>query len=508
MTNRFAAFLSSFQFRIFLAMLLITAIFVPATGYIGYHQASKAVQDQMMQYADSTARQLELQLHTISLQPGNQTKRFQELGAKSPVLFVLFDKNGLAQGPFSQSEQKHFRLLAESKEQLEKNGRQAGIVRVKERQYFAFTRTLAFRNWSVVLAFPATNYLEQIQFIKKMTMSFIVAAILLAAVLSYLLSKSIMTPLLKLRQGIDRIGIGALEHRVTINTPDVARDLAHSFNTMADSLQKSLNELKATYAELQEKEKLAAVGKMTAGIAHEIKNPLGIILGSTQVVLDSQRPWEMREKAASFIMDEVVRLDTTLKAFLDFARPATPVLVETSVAEIFEETLSAIEDRYRREGYIFQRDFQPNLPLMEADPAQLRQILMNILFNAFNAMPDGGKVTIGIRSEKEPEMGPADNAKTDKRFISTRNPFTVARDWLIITIADTGCGIEKNQLPKILDPFISFRDDGIGLGLSIVNQLVKLHRGHMKIDSEAGQGTTFTLFFPCILKEPAQPENL
>ncbi len=496
-------YLTSFQFRIFVAMILITVIFVPATGYIGYRQASMAIQEQMTQYAASTARQLELRYRTFSSSAQNRMRLLQEMQKKTDILFTIYradkragEKTGPEEHPF----------IAKGRDILQQRGQQAGTVHIDGRQYFAFSRQLEDTGETIILVFATNNYIEQLQLIRKLTVSFVIAAIILAAILSYLLSKSIMRPLLRLQQGIDRIGIGDLEHRVVIDEPDIARALARSFNKMAVSLQKSLIELKTTYAELQEKEKLAAVGKMTAGIAHEIKNPLGIILGSTQVVLDRQRPWEMREKAASFIMDEVMRLDTTLKAFLDFARPATPVLVETNVAEVFEETLSAIEERYRQEGYTIHRHFTPQLPLMEADPGQLRQILMNILLNAFTAMPGGGEVAITIRSEKEPEMKKSDTSKNDKRFISTRNPFTVARDWLIITIADNGCGMTTEQLDKIFDPFISFRSDGIGLGLSIVSQLVKLHRGYMEIDSEEGGGTTFTLFFPCILKNTAARE--
>jgi len=362
-------------------------------------------------------------------------------------------------------------------------------------QFFTAFSPYSDKEWTVGITLSISDYLQKIQVIKKTTITLVVVAILLSSILSYLLAKTIISPLHRLRQGIERITRGDLEYRVAIKDPDIARDLARSFNKMALSLRKSLVELKSTYAELQEKQKLAAVGKMTAGIAHEIKNPLGIILGSTQVVLDRQRPWEMREKAASFIMAEVVRLDTTLKAFLAFAKPATPVFSEVDIIRLLEETLSATEERYLEEGYRFVRDFPESVPLFEADPSQLRQIFMNIFLNSFKAMPKGGTITIRVKAEKEPEQ-----LNADKRFISIRNPFTVARDWLIVSIEDEGCGIPAEQLGKIMEPFVSFRDDGIGLGLSIISQLVKLHRGHLQVESTEGKGTTFYLFFPCILK--------
>jgi len=387
-------------------------------------------------------------------------------------------------------------LLLKCRSDLRKSGASFGLTEYGGQQYFTAYTPYPDRAWTVGVTISITDYLQKIQVIKKTTISLVIFAILLSSILSYLLVKNIISPLNRLRQGIERITSGDLDYRVIVQDPDIARDLARSFNRMTRSLRKSLMEVKATYAALQEKEKLAAVGRMTAGIAHEIKNPLGVILGSTQVVLDRNRPWEMREKAASFIMEEVVRLDNTLKAFLSFARPATPVFTEIDIIQLVKDMLSATEERYREEGYTLVCDFPERVPLFEGDPAQIRQILTNIFLNSFQAMENGGTVTIRIRAEKEPER-----LKADKRFISIRNPFTVARFWLIISIADEGCGISEEQLAKIMEPFVSFRDDGIGLGLSIVSQLVKLHRGHIQIESKVGSGTVFHIFFPCIIEE-------
>jgi len=393
-------------------------------------------------------------------------------------------------------EKERLELLSSSWKQLSSKQQQFGRTIYNKRQYFSAYSEYPGKDWTVGVTLSTDEYLEKIQVIKQTTLSLVLAAILLSLILSYLLSANIMRPLLELKRGIDRIGSGNLEYRMEIKDPDIARDLARSFNKMAFSLRQSLVELKSTYHELQEKQKLAAVGKMTAGIAHEIKNPLGIILGSAQVVLDKQRPWEMREKAASFILDEVVRLDTTLKSFLAFARPSTPVFSEVDVADLLDEMLSATEERYNTDGYRIKRDYGKNLPLIEADPAQMRQIFMNLILNSFKAMADGGLVTIRVRTEKEPQFKGA-----KPRFISIRNPFTVDRDWLIVSIRDEGCGISEEQIEKIMDPFVSYRDDGIGLGLSIVSQLVKLHRGHVEIESSESHGATFHLYFPCILKE-------
>lgn len=385
-------------------------------------------------------------------------------------------------------------LLTRCRQDLDQTDASFGLTTYRGEKYFSAFSTFENRAWTVGVTLPVSTYLSQIEVIRKTTIGLVIAGLLLSSLISYLLTRTIVSPLLHLRRGIERISRGDLEHRVNITDPDIARSLAKSFNRMALSLRNSLVELKSTYSELQEKQKLAAVGKMTAGIAHELKNPLGIILGSTQVVLDRNRPMEMREKAATFIMDEVVRLDNTLKSFLTFAKPSTPVFSEVDIIRLLEETLSATEERYAQEGYTIHRDFPDAVPLFEGDPMQIRQVILNILINSFHSMVDGGEVSITVRAEMEPEP-----LQENKRFISIRNPFSVARKWLIITIKDQGCGISEEEMPRVMEPFVSFRDDGVGLGLSIVSQLVKLHRGHIQIESEVGQGTTFTLYFPCIL---------
>jgi signal transduction histidine kinase len=204
----------------------------------------------------------------------------------------------------------------------------------------------------------------------------------------------------------------------------------------------------------------------------------------------------MREKAASFIMAEVVRLDDTLKTFLAFAKPATPVFTPTDVVRVLEETLSAIEERYRTEGYRFVRNFPATVPLITADQGQIRQIFLNIFLNSFKAMPQGGTITIGAGESVAPEQDPA-----DRQMLAAPDPTAGENLWLHVHITDEGCGIAPEHLDKIMELFVSFRDDGIGLGLSIVAQLMRLHRGHIRIASSESLGTTFHLYFPCLSED-------
>ncbi len=400
---------------------------------------------------------------------------------------------GLVQLPWNL---KHIDLLRTCLADLKRKGVAFGMTGYQGENYFTASTNYPGMDWTVGVTISVSDYMKNLRFIKETIYSLVIAGILLSSLLSYLLAMTIIRPLHSLQQGIERISRGDLDYKVEIEDPDIASSLAGSFNKMAFSLQKSLAELKLTYAELAEKEKLAAVGKMTAGIAHEIKNPLGIIQGSAQIVSNRERPWEMREKAACFIIDEVARLNNTLKSFLTFARPVSPVFQETDVIWLLEETLSATEERYLDDGYTFVKDFPSKTPLISADSDQIRQIFWNILINAMQSMPNGGPINIRVRVEKDPDI-----LDQEKERISIGNPFAAPRDWLIVSIEDKGSGIAKEHFDKILDPFVSFRDDGIGLGLSIVSQIVKLHNGHIRIESKSREGTTFFLFFPCIIKE-------
>ncbi len=621
LANLWQRYIHSFHIRVFLALSLVIFIFIPGTGYIGFLQAYKVVENQMQHYTIGTAAQISKRISSFLAQHNYNVRLIKSLLENNLVdaanekellhYFSLFQKDhpefvniyygdiqggffmvppqipevhkvfdprirpwyrgavetedlhwtdvylfastqkpgitvsvpifdednqllgvcgididlsafsrfldgieigkegfayifekkqghviahpGIVQLPWNES---HLELLRSCRENLEKKRQDHGLTAFNGKDYFTAYADYPGKEWTVGVTLPFSEYNETIQFIKKTTFLLVVVGILLSSLLSYLLTRTVIRPLHTLQRGIDRISSGDLEYKVEITDPDIASDLAGSFNSMASSLRRSLAELKGTYAELAEKEKLAAVGEMTAGIAHEIKNPLGVILGSAQVVLDRQRPWEMRERAAKFIIDEVERLNDTLTAFLSFARPAPPAFVETDMIRLLEETLSATEERYLEEGYQFVRDYQEDILPVEADPYQIRQVFWNICLNAMQAMPKGGIITIRVKMEKFP--GQLQGVDLE---MSLENPFAVPRDWLVISIEDGGCGIPADKMEKVMDPFVSFRDDGIGLGLSIVAQIVKLHRGHIKVDSREGEGTVFHLLFPCTIKE-------
>ena len=388
----------------------------------------------------------------------------------------------------------HINLLRTCLTDLSRRNQTFGMSTFQSEQFFTAYTEYPGNDWTVGVTLPVSDFLENIIAIKKAIITLVIAGILLSSLLSYLLAMTIVSPLNILKRGIERISSGDLAYKVDIKDPDIASALARSFNQMASSLELSTNELKKTYAELAQNEKLAAVGQMTASIAHEIKNPLGIILGSAQVVSNSNRPMEMREKAANFIMEEVERLNKTLTSFLDFAKPASPNFKHIVITDLLEEILISSQERFNEKGYKIDKDFPAMVPAILADPDQIKEVFWNIFLNAIQSMPNGGIVVVRIGIEKGEEI-------IDEAMIPIKGLIQQHPDYLMVSITDQGCGISDAQKQKILDPFVSFRDDGIGLGLSIVSQIVKSHKGLIKIKSTPGKGTRFKLLFPLVSQE-------
>ncbi|MCP4748894.1 MAG: HAMP domain-containing protein [Desulfobacteraceae bacterium] len=383
----------------------------------------------------------------------------------------------------------HIELLSTCLRDLKAANKQFGLSAFEGEYFFTAYADYPGRDWTVGVTLPMTEFLVQIQNIKKTTLSLVLAGMVLCSVLSYLLSLTIVKPLNALRQGIERISDGNLDHKVYPTGLDIADSLAYSFNQMAASLKQSQKALKQTYIELSEKEKLAAIGRMTAGIAHEIKNPLGVILGSAQVVANSERPLSMREEAARFIVDETERLNKTLNSFLAFAKPASPVFKPIDAIQILEEILAATESQFNQSGIDVRKKITDEKGFCLADKDQIRQVFWNIVLNGAQAMPSGGQLTIKAKYIKN--ANPNSGSKSS-------NLSTEQERVLEITVSDTGKGICPKDLDRIFDPFVSLRDDGVGLGLSIVRQLLKIHRAKIAVNSKIEQGTTFILTFPCM----------
>ena len=226
---------------------------------------------------------------------------------------------------------------------------------------------------------------------------------------------------------------------------------------------------------MRRKDRLAALGELSAGVAHEIRNPLGIIRSSAQVLEKSVAGDKKMEELTSFIIGEVDRLNRVVSNFLDFAGPHDLDLEETQIEDIVEKSLHLAEPKLSLTHTKVVRDYDKNLPNVRIDPELISQAFLNLIINAADATADGGKLTLKTRHTP------------DIRF---------RRGYIEVSFADTGTGIPEEMLEKIFNPFFSGKDEGSGLGLAIVHKIIEAHNGKIYVESEVDHGSTFAVRLP------------
>jgi two-component system sensor histidine kinase PilS (NtrC family) len=229
-----------------------------------------------------------------------------------------------------------------------------------------------------------------------------------------------------------------------------------------------LSTIRAMEARVRHADRLASLGRMSANIAHEIRNPLASLTGAIEALAGNLASADARDRLARIVLRESERLNQIIKDFLEYARPAPLAVRAVNVAEILDEVLVLLEHRARPGTLKLVREFPPSLP-WEVDPQQFRQALWNLCLNALEAMPDGGELRIGAAAE---------------------------RDHLEIRVTDMGEGIAPNELFHVFEPFYSTKASGSGLGLALVHRIIQDHGGDIDVRSAPGFGTTFTMTLP------------
>jgi signal transduction histidine kinase len=235
-----------------------------------------------------------------------------------------------------------------------------------------------------------------------------------------------------------------------------------------------VSDIKALTAQLIRADRLAAMGELTAGVAHEVRNPLGVIRASVQLLDDAQVDHARIHEAAEVIKQEIDRLDRVIKALLDFGRPSTPTLVRTDINTVLADVVLFTNRFAKQHGVHIEQRFEDDLPDVYGDPDQLKQVFLNLVTNAVQAIGDSeGLIVIETRSEG---------------------------DYVETSVVDDGPGISAHDLPKVFDPFFTKRAEGTGLGLTIVHRIIDEHEGHIEVES-SGAGTSFKVTLPAAMDE-------
>ena len=221
--------------------------------------------------------------------------------------------------------------------------------------------------------------------------------------------------------------------------------------------------------QLSRAQHLSSLGEMVAGISHEIRNPLGIIMSSSELLKKKMADYDPSNPIPNIIVEESSRLNNIITDFLNFAKPRTPHLVPCKLEEIIEKNITFLESQIKEQGYTVDKHYNNNLPEITADPDMLYQAFLNILINAMQAMPQGGKISV--------QLGSSDTA-------------------VEIFFKDQGEGIAEDILEKIWDPFFTTKSKGTGLGLGIVKNIVESHGGSVRLSNRSVSGARVTVILP------------
>lgn len=273
-----------------------------------------------------------------------------------------------------------------------------------------------------------------------------------------------------LASGVGRIknGLSGLEkdiHNLLPNMPGEMGQMAGAINKMALALA----EKEKLEAELHRSERLAALGRLVTGVAHELRNPIGVIKATVQVM---EKEFEIIPGISDYstvIKEQVDRQNRVIQELLDFGRPSTPIIQNISVNMLIQAVLTFTEPLLRQHKIKLVKELNKGLPQVEVDGERIKQVFVNLILNAVQAMPDGGRLTLATSTDGQKVM---------------------------VQFLDTGEGIAEEDLPSIFDPFYTTKDTGTGLGLSISYQIIKVHGGTIDVASSKSQGTSFTVSLP------------
>ena len=314
-------------------------------------------------------------------------------------------------------------------------------------------------------------FLQLVHNFNKRVVLMALVCILLAGVIAVPIARFLLKPIQELVQANRRLAEGDMEVRVQTSGEGEMAVLGRSFNQMVETLQR-------TQEELLHKEKLASMGQLAAGVAHEINNPLGSILLFAEMLYEEAGEKDPRRKDLKMITQETLRCKKIVSDLLNFARQQEILAQASDVNEILNQAVNSVSHQPNFNNVQIVKRFAADLPTLQADPAQLIQVFVNLLNNAADAMPEGGTITLATRLE-------------DGRGVQ-------------IEITDTGRGIPEENLSKLFTPFFTTKPvgKGTGLGLSIAYGIIKMHRGQIGVKSRVGQGTTFQITLPLASAEP------
>jgi signal transduction histidine kinase len=300
--------------------------------------------------------------------------------------------------------------------------------------------------------------------------------------------KWITIPISQLMDGIKHMAKGELSTRINLKRGDELSQLAQAFNQMAVNLKEAQERIiKEGEAKLEmerslrQSEKLATVGQLASGLAHEIGTPLNIIGGRAELIKKRLEDKEGAQKNLDIIVQQTERITKIIQQLLGFVRKKKPEQKTLRISTLLETTLAFLDHQIQKQEVVVREISDDLLPVM-GDPDQLQQVFLNLILNAIQSMPEGGILRLSVSS----------------KWISKEGLKSGEREYVVVSVIDTGIGMEKEVVQNIFNPFFTTKDTGTGLGLMVSQGIVQDHEGWIDVESELGKGSIFRVYLPIL----------
>jgi len=294
-------------------------------------------------------------------------------------------------------------------------------------------------------------------------------------------------PISKLIEGIRSLAKGNLDQKIDLKRGDELSELAQAFNQMAIDLKKAQEriiqeaetklELERT---LRHSEKLATVGQLASGLAHEVGTPLNIIYGRAELIQRKMEDKEEIQKNVNTILRQTERITKIIQQLLGMVRKKKPEYAALDISALLDTILDLLDHQVQRQGVRVLKEWKDSLPPVTGDPDQLQQVFLNLILNAIQSMPEGGTLRLSASSKR----------------ISKEGLEEAQRKYMEICVEDTGVGIEREVIQNLFTPFFTTKVTGTGLGLMVSQGIVRDHEGWIEVESEVGKGSVFKVYLP------------
>ncbi|NPV82646.1 MAG: HAMP domain-containing protein [Candidatus Aminicenantes bacterium] len=331
------------------------------------------------------------------------------------------------------------------------------------------------KKWgSVKIGLKLEDVFRRVQRTRLVLLGFGLAAFLLTVLGANLLARRITRPIKNLVEGTRRISRGDFSYRIPVISSDEIGGLTRSFNQMAEELLRAREQMEEANRRLLQAEKLASIGRLSATIAHEIRNPLTSVKLNIQKLAEISTLDELEREHLSIAQAGIEQIEKFIKDLLSYTRASSLQKDYFSLAEVLDESLKLLQPSLKEKEVVVEKDYQPDLPPAYVDADRLRQVFLNVLRNAYEAVDRGGRIEISLRMNREED-----------------------RPCFEVRISDDGCGIPEKDRENIFEPFFTTKSSGAGLGLANARRILDQHGGTIRVVDKEGRGSCFLITLPC-----------